>query len=206
MKDNIIEIVNKNGERRLANYNEISGLRFNFLGDNNHIVIHEGTKFSDCSVSLISNSYIELGASIYQIHKLYLFANDSRIEIGENFSCWGVEIRCHEPKCLVKIGNDCMFSEEILIYPTDCHTIYDIHTKEVLNLARPIIIGDHVWCGRRTNIMKGSVIPSNSTIDLGSHINSKFEKENTIISGIPAKVIKENVNWKRETPFHSVQS
>lgn len=71
MKDNIIEIVCKNGDRRLANSDELSGIRFNFLGNNNHIVIHENTKFSDCSVSLISNSYIELGASTHQIHKLY---------------------------------------------------------------------------------------------------------------------------------------
>ncbi|MBF1219553.1 MAG: acetyltransferase, partial [Fusobacterium periodonticum] len=119
MNNNLIEFVTKDGSRRSIGPNDIKGLRFNFLGENNHIVIHEGTTFSDCSMSLIKDSYIEIGASQYLINKLYLFANQSRIEIGTDFSCWGVEIRCHEPKCLVTIGNDCMFSEEILIYPTD---------------------------------------------------------------------------------------
>ena len=92
MNNNLIEFVTKDGSRRSIGPNDIKGLRFNFLGENNHIVIHEGTTFSDCSMSLIKDSYIEIGASQYLINKLYLFANQSRIEIGTDFSCWGVEI------------------------------------------------------------------------------------------------------------------
>lgn len=204
--DNFIELIKKDGSREIVSENSIPGLRFNFLGKNNHVIIHEGTKFTDCSFSFISDMFVEIGKTSHGIHKLYLFGYGSKIEIGSDFSCWGVEIRCHERNTSVKIGDNCMFSEGILIYPTDVHTIYDIKSGELLNLGGSITIGNHVWCGRDVKFLKGSKISDDTVISMGSLVNKAFVERNVILSGSPAEVVRKGVSWARETPFQYLEA
>lgn len=199
-RGNIIELIKKDGTRELVK--SFPGLSVNFHGKDNHILIYEGTIFRNCALILISDMYIEIKNSIFQINNLKIFGNSSEVTIGENFSCWGVEIRCHEQKTAVKIGDNCMFSEEILIYPTDVHTIYCENTGKLLNRGKPILIGNHVWCSRGVKFCKGSVIGNDNIISLEAIVTDSTEtKNNVIIGGSPAKIIKENINWSRETPW-----
>lgn len=205
MNDNTIEIIKNDGSRQIVN--SIKGVSINFHGTNNHIVIHEDINFVNCAFILISNMNIEIGKSNFNIVNLKIFGNQSDVSIGKNFSCWGVEIRCHEANSSVKIGDNCLFSEDILIYPTDVHAIFDQETKELLNISEPIIIGNHVWCNRDVKILKGSNIGNDVVITSGSlvtkHKGNKLN--NIIIGGVPAKVIKTGINWSRETPFQYKQ-
>lgn len=198
-KNNLIEIVKSDGNRISAT--SFPGIFFRFHGENNHIILHEGTKFTDCIMILMSNSIIEIGQSKFGISNLKIWGNQSNIGIGKDFLCWRTEIRCHEKNTLVQIGNDCMFSEEITIYPTDVHAIYEQSTGKLLNLGGEVIIGDHVWCGRKVSILKGSVVRNNSVIAINSLLNKPFEESNIIIGGLPAKVLKHNINWSRESPW-----
>ena len=59
-----------------------------------------------------------------------------------------------EPYTEIRIGNDCMFSEQIFITISDMHTIFDNDTKEVINKPQNIYIGNHVWLGFRTSNQK----------------------------------------------------
>lgn len=201
MNNNTINFVKRDGSQELVD--TVPGIRINFSGSNNSVTIYEDTKFSNCSISLISNMTIEIHKSIFGIVNLRIFGNQSKIKIGRNFSCWGVEIRCHEQETAVFIGNECMFAEEILIYPTDVHTIFDQLTGEILNLGRPIVVGNHVWCGRGVTILKGGKISDDSVIASQSLITSTFKESNVIVGGSPAKVLKTGINWSRETPFDS---
>lgn len=148
---------------------------------------------------------IKIGKSIFGIVKLKIYGNQSKVEIGENFSCWGTEIRCHEQETSVTIGNDCMFSEEILMYPTDVHTIFDKFTGEVLNFSKPITIGNHVWCGRAVTFLKGSMVFDDSIVASHSLVKSVFSESNVIVGGSPARILKQGVNWARETPYQTYQ-
>ena len=99
-----------------------------------------------------------------------------------------------------------MFSEDILIYPTDVHTIYDQSTGELLNLGKPITIGNHVWCNRDVKILKGSVVGNDVVIAANSLVNKSFFNDNNVIlGGQPAKILKRNINWSRETPWEYLQ-
>ena len=97
----------------------------------------------------------------------------------------------------VILGKDCMLSYDITIRPNDGHTIYDINTRQVKNTPQDTIIGDHVWIGAKAVILKGAKIPSNSIIGACSLVNKVFLEENTIIAGIPAKIIEKEINWDR---------
>ena len=44
--------------------------------------------------------------------------------------------------------------------------------------------------------MKDVKISRNSVVAYGSLVTKKFEQENVLLAGIPAKIVKENIYWK----------
>ena len=98
----------------------------------------------------------------------------------------------------ITIGNECMFAREIMVRNNDGHVIIDKNTKEVINPPEDIVIGDNVWVGMRVMILKGSVIPNGSVVGAMSLVNKKFEDENTLIAGVPANIVRSDIEWRRE--------
>jgi serine acetyltransferase len=94
----------------------------------------------------------------------------------------------------VTIGNNCIFSWDVLIMDTDYHRILDQQGK-VINSPSPILIGDNVWVGCRCLILKKSVIPVNSVIAAGSTVNKALSGDFTIFGGAPAVGLKSNTTW-----------
>ena len=87
-----------------------------------------------------------------------------------------------------------MFSSEIVFRTGDSHSIIDLSGIRI-NHAKDIIIGDHVWIGHRVLVNKGVVISNNSGVGTGSVVTKKFNDENIIIAGCPAKIVKNDINW-----------
>ena len=44
-------------------------------------------------------------------------------------------------------------------------------------------------------ILKNSIIPDNSVIGAYSVVAKKFDEENVVIAGNPARICKRNINW-----------
>lgn len=111
--------------------------------------------------------------------------------IGENCHFnGGSNIICWENIC---IGSNCFISWECLIMDTDFHDLKDKYNLNIINPNKPIVIGDHVWIGCRTTILKGTVIPPNSIIAACSVVTKKLKNEESVYVG--NKCIKENVVW-----------
>lgn len=100
----------------------------------------------------------------------------------------------------VIIGKDCMFSHGCWIRNSDAHIIYDNNDNTRINPSKNIIIGDHVWVGQDVRIMKSSHIGSGTVIGMSSLVTYKL-KSNSIYSGNPCVIKRENVFWDR-TPTH----
>ena len=96
----------------------------------------------------------------------------------------------------VTFGNDCLLSWDILIMDTDFHNIMD-DRNEIINHPRPIHIGNHVWIGCRTTILKGVNIADNVIISANSTITKSVVENNCAIGGFgkDAIVLKKNINW-----------
>ena len=75
----------------------------------------------------------------------------------------------------------------------------DVETRNKgLEYALPITVGNNVWIGAHTTILKGAEISAGSVVAIKSLVSKKFEEKNIILAGVPARVVKKNVYWKRE--------
>ena len=124
-------------------------------------------------------------------------SSNTNININKDFSIESGTFDTHgEPNTKISIGKDCQFGCNIELDTADGHTIYSTD-GEILNTPKDITIGDHVWLCKNVSVLKGAKIPNNSVIAKGSIVTKQFEKENVILAGTPAKIIKTNINWSR---------
>ena len=62
-------------------------------------------------------------------------------------------------------------------------------------MSAPIHIGNHVWVGVRAIILKGVTIGDGAIIAAGSVV-TRDVPANTLVGGVPAKIIKDNISWE----------
>lgn len=94
----------------------------------------------------------------------------------------------------LKIGNECSISWYCQFMDEDFHEIQYEGKKETND--KRIIIGDKVWIGNHVSVYKGSIIGNHSVIASNSVVKGKFEEEDVLIAGNPAKIIKRNIVWQ----------
>lgn len=121
--------------------------------------------------------------------------DDNKLVIGSLTSFQNTNINIQEGTSIY-IGENCMFAASVQIRTTDEHSILDMSGKRI-NEAKNIIIGDKCWLGLESIILKGASIPCSTIVGLRSEVTKAFKAENTLLAGIPAKVIKEGVCWDR---------
>ena len=95
----------------------------------------------------------------------------------------------------VRIGARCMISWNCSIFDSIGHRLWLEETGEV-EIEEPITIGDDVWIGPYSIIMKGVTIGSNSVIGAGSVVRRDVPP-NTLVYGNPARPAGRVVRWER---------
>lgn len=98
----------------------------------------------------------------------------------------------------ITLGNKVLTSWETLIMDTDWHAMKNVQTGEVFPTAKEIVIGDNVWIGTRSVILKGSIVPDGCIVGANSLCTKRFAEERCVIAGNPAKVCKSNVTMAGE--------
>lgn len=95
----------------------------------------------------------------------------------------------------VEIGDNVLFSWDILLVDTDFHSIKDMDNN-IINPDSPVKIGNNVWVGCRSMILKGSRLSDGVIVAAGTTVTaSSASKANSIIGGSPLKIIKADVSW-----------
>jgi acetyltransferase-like isoleucine patch superfamily enzyme len=89
------------------------------------------------------------------------------------------------------LGDNVAISENVTFRDSDNHII----AGSAKSVSSPIVIGDHVWIGLNATILKGVNVGEGSVIAANSLVN-KDVPPYTLVGGIPARVLKENVSWK----------
>ena len=108
-----------------------------------------------------------------------------RLSIGEG--CWirGARFELNEQ---VTVGNRIVISDDCLI-TTDTHEVGPPEQRFGRLTSRPVVIGDGAWIARKSmvlgvNVGAGSIVASNAVV-------TKDVPPNTMVGGVPAKVIRE---------------
>ena len=117
---------------------------------------------------------------------IILFEN-AKLKLGKNsFINSDCKIRCHKD---ISIGENCAISHDFTIMDSDGHYINGIKK------TAPVVIGNNVWIGTRVTILKGVTIGDGAVIASGSVVINDIPGK-CMAGGVPAKVIKEKVEWK----------
>ena len=112
---------------------------------------------------------------------------NAKLIIGDNCGFSGTSIFCSK---LIIIGDNCMFGGNTSIWDTDFHSIdYKDRRDDINAMSKPIKIGDDVFIGAHSIILKGVNIGSKSVIGAGSVV-TKDIPANQIWAGNPAKYIR----------------
>lgn len=121
-------------------------------------------------------------------------SKDAVLVLGNNFaSSYDLQIKVADR---IEVGQNNMWSYGIEIRDTDSHSIFGDAGGGRINPNKPIILGDNVWIGCRTTIMKGVYIASNTIIAASSIVSKSQEEMNTIISS-DGKILKHFNHWSR---------
>ena len=118
---------------------------------------------------------------------------DGVLTLGNRFRISGdSSIICQKE---IYFGEDCLLSWHILIMDTDFHRI--LKTGNVINDARPVKIGSHVWIGCRTTILKGVSIGDSVVVSANSTITKSVKGSNCIIGGHGkgVEILKTDIDW-----------
>ena len=170
-------------------------------GNNIKLKIKSNTKINNCRLYIdASNLNLTIGANS-KFDSMFLHCNKcngSEIRLGHNMTFEGGNIYVVCPNAKLNIEDDCMFSFGINIWCGDAHCIISKDTNELLNGNANVQIGNRVWVGHNVSLLKNAQVPNNSIIAASSIVSKRFEEDNVIIAGNPAKIIKYNVDCKRD--------
>lgn len=166
-------------------------------GDNCWIKIGRNTRITNSEFHLQGDSsFVCLGTNNRIINtKIHINHNESSVVIGKIFTTEGGALLSMEGRC-IRIGDDCQFAFDVEVRNSDSHPIYNSNNERI-NYAESIAIGNHVWLCAHTIVLKGVSIADNSVVSAGAVVTKSSNISNRLIAGIPAKVIKEQINWKR---------
>ncbi|POY34977.1 hypothetical protein C3K47_17490 [Solitalea longa] len=145
--------------------------------------------------------------SIWDVEGIVLFkgkaniGHGSKISVGENGTLiMGENFKISAESTIIsskkiEFGNACLLSWDVLIMDTDFHKIKDDNNL-ILNSDEEIRIGNNVWIGCRSLILKGSIISNNSVIAANTIVKKKINRENIVIGGNPIRILKDNITWE----------
>lgn len=168
-------------------------------GHDNSIQIGDECMLRHCTVHICgkNNKVVICNQVRAQNAEFWIEDDNNQIIIGENtFIAGKTHLACTEGQTIT-IGDSCLFSSDVVIRTGDSHSILDDNGKRI-NHALSVSVGNHVWVGNRVIICKGVLIPDDCVIGTAAVLTKKFDESNAIYAGIPARVIKTNINWDIE--------
>lgn len=192
------KIKGKKGNTIRVSASKIRRTKINVSGNNSYIEVGQHTLLNNCSITIIGNCCKVKIAENSILNGVNIWCEDdnSTVIVGRNGLMMGnVQLASTEGKCIT-IGDDFLFSDTICIRTGDSHSIVDLKGLRI-NQAIDVTLGNHVWVGNQVIILKGTEIADNCVVGSGSVVTKKFTN-NLVIAGNPARVVKENIDWKFE--------
>ena len=145
-------------------------------GTNNRLIVDKGSEIHDANI--------------------IVRGNDLLFHIGKQSKIGGGRFVIMGQSNQITIGMNCMLADQLQVWSTDSHPIYDAD-MHIINPSSPIIIHDGVWIGACATVLKGVTIGEGAIIGMNAVV-TRDVTPHSINVGNPAKAVKSNVTWRRE--------
>lgn len=109
------------------------------------------------------------------------------LTLGDSFINSDCKVRCHKS---ITIGDGCAISHDFTVMDSNAHKL------DGSRGTAPVIIGDHVWIGTRVTVLPGVSIGDGAVVAAGALV-AKDVPAGALVGGVPAKVIREHVEWEK---------
>lgn len=148
------------------------------------------------TITLLSNSTIIINGAVkvYQGASILIGRNaslkiDDGVTVGDR-----AEIICMEK---IELGRHSDLTWECQMTDFASHPVLDRISGELHPMTKPVFVGEYCWIGNRTTIMPGTRIPNRTIVASNSLLNKDYIQKGikpyTLIGGIPAVMIRENI-------------
>lgn len=130
--------------------------------------------------------------------EFWVEGSGNTISLGEHTAlCGQIQLAALEGTD-IHIGADCLFADNIRIRTGDSHSLLKKGTRQRLNPAKSVSIGNHVWVGTGVTILKGASVADNCMVGAGSLITAQHKTGNCVLAGVPARELKQDIDWTSE--------
>lgn len=147
---------------------------------------------AECYIKLFDNSRLTINGRFKLFYNASIeVRKGAELTLGSGYINSDSLIYCEKK---ITIGDGATIARGVKIYDGDAHKIID-KSGNVLNPPKEITIGNHVWIGVNSVILKGVTIGDGAIIGAGSVV-TKDVPAYAMVAGNPAVVIKENVDWR----------
>jgi maltose O-acetyltransferase len=90
----------------------------------------------------------------------------------------------------VTLGSGCLLGDGVTIYDTDFHSVSPEQRHTGTGVCEPVVIGNNVWLGSRSMVLKGVTIGDNTVIAPMSVVTTNIDA-NVIAAGVPARKVRD---------------
>lgn len=166
-------------------------------GAHNRLELGAGARVWDARIRLIGENLVcRIGARC-RIRGVNLVVEDrgSQLFIGDGTTMTQPTLVASEGRAL-RIGRDCMIAYGTDVRNSDGHSLLSGDGVTRLNPAADVIIGDHVWLGINSQILKGVRIGAGAVVATRSLVRQDVPPR-VVVGGVPARVLREDVTWDR---------
>lgn len=172
-------------------------------GQNNSIYIGRGVKLNNVVICVTGrNHHLTIEDNVKFIHggRIRLEDEGNMIKIGRKTVIYNAFLSCSDKATNIMIGEDCLFSVDVILRTSDSHSILDMKSNERINPGESITVGNHVWLCNGVNILKGVKIGDGCVIGTQSVVTKDIPNR-SVACGNPARVVKSEITWNEKRFF-----
>lgn len=168
-------------------------------GDGNEIYVSNSMLTDSSIVVTGKNNRVEIleGTELNNV-RIIVRGTNCLVHIGKNTTFGGARLINVGRANQLVIGESCLFSDQIEVWASDTHAIYN-ESGEWINPEKSIHISNKVWVGSQVTILKGVNIGEGAIIGMRALVTKNVEKR-TLVAGSPASVLRRDVEWSLTYP------
>lgn len=153
-------------------------------------------------VSFVSSPLMATASTLASPVRLRVFGPGAAIEICDGAELSGVSVTARSSK--ITIGRHVMLAPNCIIVDSDFHSPWPPERRSIdpgYERDASVSIGEYVWVGMNSIILKGVNIGRGSIIAAGSVVTRSIP-DNCLVAGVPATVVRifPDVNKRGNSP------